>query len=573
MKADSKCKGAFLMRVWWRVGLVWLLVWSASVTVAAQVPTESRPLIPPVAAPPSPSTWMFGQAYGNTVGAYNFGDRWYRAGQGLHFGVDMSMPCGTPLVAVADGVVQFVDDMGFGSAPHNLIIRHDALGITSLYGHLLQPAPVFAGQIVQQGQTVGLSGDPDETCVGRPHLHLEIRSLDYSQTYNPVDYMAGNWHSWALIGPYSYPLFQQNLYNPRQWVTLEEQPTVRFWGARLNEYTATYPPAYANRAAPMPTPYRVAPALEENPTYTARQVTADGCCAFASWHPVDAGQVYVMDGAVGELAGVVALDVDAPDTRYWTRPAPLPLWSPLGIYEVELSGSSAILRTADGGTLSVNTNGQLPTLNPSNTRLLWTDTDEVIVPGQAQPLNRVYISNTDGSNVQLLMGENGASGRWLSDETVLISLRDNQRRTRLITMDVRDGGSAVLGEWFNMRGLDTSPGGRYVAFYLSWQENPSDNGVYLIDTADDNRVIRPRWFGAWRWRDADTLYVIPFEPNEPTQTLAVYDIAAGTLQPLTDRAMTPFSVANGDWSISADGTRVLYQSAVDSNLYVLEPSS
>lgn len=88
----------------------------------------------PVASPVGPGTWLFIQPYGNTVSAYNFGTAWYSAGQGLHFGIDVSMPCGTPLVAVADGEVIYADNMSFGSGPHNLILRHPDTGVTIANG-------------------------------------------------------------------------------------------------------------------------------------------------------------------------------------------------------------------------------------------------------------------------------------------------------------------------------------------------------------------------------------------------------------------------------------------------------
>src|SRR5689334_2855214 len=93
-----------------------------------QTPNQGKPFDMPVASPAGPSTWLLGQAYGNTTGAYAFGSEWYEAGQQLHFGIDLNMPCGTPLVAVADGLVLGVDDLNYGAGPHNLIVRHEAYG-------------------------------------------------------------------------------------------------------------------------------------------------------------------------------------------------------------------------------------------------------------------------------------------------------------------------------------------------------------------------------------------------------------------------------------------------------------
>src|SRR3990167_7795087 len=70
---------------------------------------ETKPFILPFAAPPGPDTWLLGQMYGNTTGAYGNRRNFYAAGQGLHFGLDLSAPCGTEIVAIGDGVVVGAD--------------------------------------------------------------------------------------------------------------------------------------------------------------------------------------------------------------------------------------------------------------------------------------------------------------------------------------------------------------------------------------------------------------------------------------------------------------------------------
>ncbi len=201
------------------------------------------PFILPFADPPSPSTWLLGQTYGNTTGAYVNRINFYQAGQGLHFGMDFSAPCGTPIVAVGDGVVTYVDNLGFGSAPHNLMIDHPN-GYASFYGHLFETPNLQAGQAVQQGEVIALSGDPDETCTSRPHLHLEIRNAAaYNLAYNPAPLIHADWDSLALIGSFGTG-FSRDLSNPRQWQFLADQPDVQFWGPMLNDYANPWPPEW-----------------------------------------------------------------------------------------------------------------------------------------------------------------------------------------------------------------------------------------------------------------------------------------------------------------------------------------
>ena len=201
-----------------------------------------RPLRLPFADPAGPDTWLLGQPYGNTIGAFRERRGIYRFGGGIHFGVDLSAACGTPVVAIADGVVYGADLMAFGSAPHNLLIDHPQLGYTSLYGHLLERPKLQAGQVVKAGEVVALSGDPAETCFGRPHLHLEIRDIrSRALKYNPVPLIDADWESLALIGSFG-PGFERNLDDPRQWQQLDDQPAAAGGGRILNDFAHAWPP-------------------------------------------------------------------------------------------------------------------------------------------------------------------------------------------------------------------------------------------------------------------------------------------------------------------------------------------
>ncbi|MEW5870430.1 MAG: M23 family metallopeptidase [Chloroflexota bacterium] len=207
---------------------------------------DAPPFQLPFAGPPGPSAWLLGQPYGNTTGAYRQRAGIYRAGQGLHFGVDLSAACGYPIVAIGDGVVAKVDALEHGSAPHNLMIDHPN-GYASFYGHLLEKPDLYVGQPVQAGQEIAKVGDPDGRCSSRPHLHLEIRNAGfYNRAYNPLALIAADWDTLALFGPFSAG-FARDLQDPRQWQSLYDQPDVAFWGPRLNDYTEAWPLEWNSR--------------------------------------------------------------------------------------------------------------------------------------------------------------------------------------------------------------------------------------------------------------------------------------------------------------------------------------
>lgn len=209
---------------------------------AAAQPEPPKPFILPFKEPPGPDTWLLAQTYGNTTGAYRQRNTTYAASQGIHFGIDFSARCGTELVAIADGVIYATDALSFGSAPHNLLIDHPELGYTSLYGHLLERPSLQPGQPVKAGDVVALSGDPAETCYGRPHLHLEIRDMrNRARKFNPVLLIQADWDNLALVGPFSRA-FQRDLDDPRKWQHLDDQPEAVSGGPLLNDFANPWPP-------------------------------------------------------------------------------------------------------------------------------------------------------------------------------------------------------------------------------------------------------------------------------------------------------------------------------------------
>ena len=208
-------------------------------TGPAQAQASRPPFGLPFNTPPGPETWLLGQAYGNTTGAYGNRRIWYASGQGIHFGIDFSARCGTQVVAIGDGAVLAIDNLGYGSGPHNLLIAHPN-GYVSLYGHLLKRPDLSAGQAVKRGDPIAVTGDPDLTCSSRPHLHLEIRPRSLNGTFNAVTFIDADWDMLALAGSYGRG-FQRNLDNPRQWQLLDDQPEITWGGPMLNDYRNTWP--------------------------------------------------------------------------------------------------------------------------------------------------------------------------------------------------------------------------------------------------------------------------------------------------------------------------------------------
>ncbi len=531
-----------------------------------------KPFRLPVAAPAGASTWLLGQAYGNTVGAYLRGDDWYSAGQRLHFGMDFSMPCGTPLVAIADGTVMFVDDMGFGSAPHNLLIRHDNVGLVSLYGHLLDRATVSPGQFVTTGEMVGYSGTPDSSCDSRPHLHLEIRSLDYQTTYNPVDTIEANWDMLASIGSFSNQLFMQDLENARRWMTLHDQPEVVFGGRALNNYANPFPDLRNGSPASNPPLARSLEPLTADQIWSAAPLTYGGCCSNAWWSPSSSNFLLMIDGAENQRASVFLWDTDRRELLNNIGQAPPPNTSADGMFVLRREGDGMyIQQVSDLSEWFVPTQDQWATLNADSSQLLWTITDPANGSGQP-PLTTIWLSNFDGTNARSVAQYPQASAQWLDSTRLLIGSTPEQERV-LSVFDTTTGASFDIGSWDRLRGISIAPGGERIMFYLTNQPDPATDGVYMVETTAGAQPVKQNWFGGWRWRDDDSVYYLPFDSTQANHSIRYYDFETGEDRLIVDGTNVPIRVANGDWSVSPDGDQIALWNALDQVIWTLQPAA
>ena len=101
----------------------------------------------------------------------------------VHRGVDLSVPTGTEVRAMADGRVRFAGTMrGFGTV---VWIDHGG-AVVSVYAHL-SALRVQTGQVVDGRQVIGLSGATGD--VTSPHLHFEV--WRWGREVDPVPLLGG----------------------------------------------------------------------------------------------------------------------------------------------------------------------------------------------------------------------------------------------------------------------------------------------------------------------------------------------------------------------------------------------
>jgi murein DD-endopeptidase MepM/ murein hydrolase activator NlpD len=105
-----------------------------------------------------------------------------------HTGWDQRAPVGTPVTAMADGVVAFAGQLDIRG---NYVLIDHGWGVYTGYAHFSQ-FNVERGMRVEQGAIIGLSGNTGRS--NGPHLHWEIRvqgewidGLAFIQTWLPSD--------------------------------------------------------------------------------------------------------------------------------------------------------------------------------------------------------------------------------------------------------------------------------------------------------------------------------------------------------------------------------------------------
>lgn len=99
-----------------------------------------------------------------------------------HQGIDLALPLNTPVPSVGDGVITSVTNEGnqsFGLAVH----EHLNDGTDVIYGHL-NNANVQLGQVMHQGDVVGLSGNTGHST----GAHLHLQTMHNGVAFDPTQY-------------------------------------------------------------------------------------------------------------------------------------------------------------------------------------------------------------------------------------------------------------------------------------------------------------------------------------------------------------------------------------------------
>lgn len=343
--------------------------------------------------------------------------------------------------------------------------------------------------------------------------------------------------------------------------------------------TALPTPTSSSSPTPSATPQNSpTPAATPSPTPTPgpslQQLTTGGCCVQPYFSP-DGQQALFIDKPGPEApVGIYGVDIDTsqatPDLIYET----IGFRNPDGTIVATIEGDLArFTNESTGESWTVNTNGNRPHYSPDGSQILWVASD------REGPYDRrkseIWLAGLDGSNPRLLITLTGGGFvGWLADgQRIALINRDNpgEEEQTLLLFDIARQQRTDLVTEKRIRDVEISPGGSWLAYYLTFSDEPEKDGIWTISSdGEQQSKLNVPGFGAYQWRDDSTLFYIPMRssPDESMQLWAV-DVSANQSSPLTNPNRLTFSISNGDWRVSPNGEHVIFVNSRDQNIWLL----
>jgi hypothetical protein len=324
---------------------------------------------------------------------------------------------------------------------------------------------------------------------------------------------------------------------------------------------------------PIEPPEPTISAPEPNPLPELRPLTSGGCCVQPFWS-LDSQQILFIDKPSPDAPpGLWSVDLQGG----------LPLFASdrLGILSNDQqlrafpeAGQTVVERLSDGQRWVIPSGGRAVSFSSDGQQVAWTAGQTGSTSNTAP--RQIWVSRVDGSQARQVYAVAGGSiAGWLPDGRLLISERllapETGQALRALTLPADDASQPLLTELARgerVRGISISPDGRWLAYLVTLSADPEQNGIWLVNTQNAEKR-RLEFFGGYRWRDGNRLLVVPLDLGQPAHRLWQVDVENDEANALTDPAITPFKIANGDWSVSPDGRHVAFLSAVDNNIWLL----
>jgi Tol biopolymer transport system component len=246
------------------------------------------------------------------------------------------------------------------------------------------------------------------------------------------------------------------------------------------------------------------------------------------------------------------------------------VYSPDGgliVYPDRHKGVAVVERLKDGQSWEVDTQqGHSVGFTPDSQGLIWTAYDED-EPWDTRE-ETIWLASVDGSDARpVFSGRRADPIGWLTDdELLMIQGFADTSDVQLFKLSTEDGAQTILKESPRMRGLALSPDKRHLVYYVRFEPDADQNGVWLMDlTNPAGAPLKLPFFGTYRWRDDHRLIYVPFDPGATRHDFYEYDLLTGQTRSLFPEG-TDLIIANNDWQISPDGRKIALVAAKGTEL-------
>ena len=230
------------------------------------------------------------------------------------------------------------------------------------------------------------------------------------------------------------------------------------------------------------------------------------------------------------------------------------------------------VNTVSKESWTIDTLGNWPVFSPDGRHIYWNATDRQ-GPYDERPTD-VWVAQIDGSEARIVLTVygGGANGWFPDNERLLIIGRDEPigELETMMVYSLEDRTRLALAQEKQLRGGSISPDGSWIIYLTTFSGDPNKDGVRAVRDDNSQRRNLP-FFGPHYWLNDQELIFIP--TRQSTQdgfALWRLNMGTGTVTRLTDPTKLPLNIEGGDWVVSPDGKRVVYVSAVDRNLYLIE---
>jgi hypothetical protein len=288
-----------------------------------------------------------------------------------------------------------------------------------------------------------------------------------------------------------------------------------------------------------------------------RTVTETECCGLFDW--LSDSALMVFEQTEERVDGAWRVDIETGERAFISPGYGIPSESGLIAFS---DGGVGDLEVRDlGGELvaRVTTDGEPGWPSPDGSRVAWFERLQVRTPSSSvNRLVRLHVADVDSGASRVLLDLQAFDLEWLPDNRhLLVAARDRDFGSAGIWLvDTQSGAYEILLEELFIRAVRLSPDGKSVAFMRSFNSEPEQNGVWVMNIGSrvTNRIFES---GSFRWdTDSHHIWRLVMAPTGAGgDHLSRIDVVSGDV---VERVDLDGQVLNEEWSISLEGSYVAF---------------